>query len=77
MKHKNKIVIIAVVLLFIVIAGIAFVCTTNREQSEACRKWEEIKSQNEQQTKESNSEIQDGVSIMQAQEMKYRNMCRE
>ena len=79
-KHKNKITLMIIVSLLIVAICVASFWTyiaTTRNQSEACKRWEEIKSQNERQMKSSNSEIQQGVSTMQVQEMKYRELCQD
>jgi len=73
-------VIVSLLIVAICVASFWSYIGTTRNQSEACKKWEEIKSQNEQQErqmKSSNSEIQQGVSTMQVQEMKYRELCQD
>jgi flagellar basal body-associated protein FliL len=80
-ERKNRMALIVVILLLIVtICVVSFWFFANRNQSEACKKWEEIKAQTEQQRRQmkaSNPEIQQGVSIMQAQEKKYLELCQE
>lgn len=79
-RRSRAIIAVTVVSLLIVAICAASFWTyigTTRNQSEACKKWEEIKSQNERQMEASNSEIQQGVSIMQVREMKYRELCQE
>lgn len=78
-KCKVVIVLLLVSLCLGAVLGIWLYGYT-QGQSEACRKWEELKSQNEQkelQLESSYPELQQGVSILQAEALRYREICQE
>lgn len=80
-KRGNKTILVGIVLFIIIAMCMVLVWLYDAEktsQSEACKKWEELKSKVESETQSrGNVELQQGVSMLQAEAIRYRDMCRE
>lgn len=81
--NKRRAIIALLSLMFlclsVVLVGI-WLYSSIQGQSEACKKWEELRRHNEQkemQLESSYPELQEGISTSQAQEIRYQRICSE
>lgn len=78
-KYNKKVVLSMGILLLILSVSmfLIWLSVAKVERSEACERWNELKNRIELETPQGNSELQQGVSALQTEALRYRRMCQE